>query len=198
MAIPQKPKLLYQVVIERRKFIRRFVWSLLGAVTAVGAGVALTEAANRSLVDPNIVQVGTIVSLVVAALFGLRALVNLWRGLRQRTETLRIFDKGIILQTPRGEQKMGWSQVLAFREGGGGFYLGKRPLVQWGAHRLKLQTGKIFRVSSKYGDLRQLGAILRRYAAHVTGIQMGQMLRAEKPVKLNRSLTVWPGGVEVG
>src|SRR5690349_18329134 len=131
MAIPQKPKLLYQVVIERRKFIRRFVWSLLAAVAAIGAGVALNEAAGRGLVDANVVQAGNIVSLVVAVLFGLRALVNLWRGLRQRTETLRIFDKGIILQIPKGEQKIGWSQVVAFREGGNGIYLGKRPVVQW-------------------------------------------------------------------
>ena len=198
MAIPQKPKLLYQVVIERRKFIRRFVWSLLAAVAAVGAGVALAEAANRGVVDVNVVQTGSIASIVVAVLFGLRALVNLWRGLRQRTETLRIFDKGIVLQTRKGEQKIGWSQVTAFREGGSGIYIGKRPLVQWGGPRLKLQTGKVFKVSSKYGDLRQIGAILRRYSAHVTGMQMGQALRAEKPVKLNRSLTVWPGGVEVG
>jgi hypothetical protein len=198
MAIPQKPKLLYQSVIERRKFIRRFVWSLLATVAAIGAGLALNEAADRGLVDANVVQVGSIASLVVIILFGLRALVNLWRSLRQRTETLRIFDKGIVLQTRKGDQKIGWSQVTAFREGGNGIYLGKRPLVQWGGHRLKLQTGKVFKVTGKYGDLRQLGAILRRYAAHVTGIQMGQTLRAEKPVKLNRSLTVWPGGVEVG
>src|SRR5262245_62168248 len=115
MAIPQKPKLLYQVVIERRKFIRRFVWSLLGAVAAIGAGIALGEAADRGLVDSTLLQVGTIVSLVVAALFGVRAIISLWRGLRQRTETLRIFDKGIVLQTAKNDQKIGWSQVKAFR-----------------------------------------------------------------------------------
>jgi hypothetical protein len=198
MAIPQKPKMLYEVVIQRRKFIRRFVWSLLAAVTALAAAGALNVAENGAPVDATVVQVGVIISLVVAVLFGLRALASLWRALRQRTETLRIFDKGIMLTTPKGEQKMGWSQVTAFREGGSGIYLGSNPLLQWGGHRLKLQNGKVFRVTGKYGDLRKLGGYLRRYAAHVTGIQMGQLLRAEKPVKLNRSLTVWPGGVEVG
>src|SRR5690349_21392162 len=109
MAIPQKPKLLYQAVIERRKFIRRFVWSLLATVAAIGAGLALNEAADRGLVDANVVQVGSIASLVVVLLFGLRALVNLSLSLRQRTETLRIFDKGIVLQTRKGDQKIGWS-----------------------------------------------------------------------------------------
>jgi hypothetical protein len=198
MAIPQKPKLLYQVTIDRRKYVRRFVWSLLAGVTALGAFFAVNEAGGRNLIDANVLQVGSIVSLVMAALFGLRALFNLWRGLRRRTETLRLFDKGIVLTTPKGEQKFGWSQVATYREGGHGLYIGQRPLVQWGAFRLKMQNGGRLNIDGKYGDLRKVGKILRRYGAQVTGIRMGQRLRAEKPVKLNRSLTVWPGGVEIG
>jgi len=198
MAIPQKPKRLYQVTIERRKYIRRLVWSLLAAVGGLGAFFALEEAKIREMADPAILQAGGIISLVAAGLFGLRALIYLWLGLRRRTETLRIFDKGIVVTTPKGERKYSWSQVKIYREGGRGLYLGKRPLAQWGSHRLKMQNGERFTLSGKYGDLRQTGAILRRYAAHSTGIQMGQALRAEKPVKLRRGLTVWPGGVAVG
>jgi len=198
MAIPQKPKLLYQVTIERQASIRRFIWSLLATVAGLAAFFALEEGRARGMADPMLLQAGGVVSLAAAALFGLRALVSLWNGLRLRTENLRIFDKGILLKTPKGERKYGWSQVKTYREGGHGLYLGKRPLLQWGAHRLKMQNGETLKIGGRYGDLRQLGAIIRRYAAHVTGIQMGQMLRAEKPVKLSRSLTVWPGGVEVG
>lgn len=198
MAIPQKPKRLYQVTIERKKFIRRFVWSLLAAVAGLAAFFALEEGKARGMADASILQIGGIVSLVAAGLFGLRALINLWSGLRRKTETLRIFDKGIVVTTPKGEQKYSWSQVKTYREGGHGLYLGKRPILQWGGHRLKMQNGQTLTLGGQYGDLRQLGTILRRYAAHVTGIQMGQALRAEKPVKLNRRLTVWPGGVEVG
>src|SRR5690554_6567889 len=100
MAIPQKPKLLYQATIERRKFIRRFIWSLLAAVTALGAFFALEEGRARNMADPMLLQAGAIISLVAAALFGLRALANFWLGLRRRTETLRIFDKGIVLTRP--------------------------------------------------------------------------------------------------
>jgi hypothetical protein len=199
MAIPQKPRLLYQVTIERRKYFRRFVWSLLAGVAAVAAFLALEETVNRGVeADPKVLQLGSMVSLIVAALFGLRALANLWLGLRRRTETLRLFDKGLALTTAKGDQKYGWSQVTKFREGGSGIYLGRRTLLQWGAPRLKMQTGKSFALNGKYGDLRKINAVLRRYVSPMLGTQMGQMLRAEKPVKLSRSLTIWPGGVQVG
>jgi hypothetical protein len=198
MAVLQKPKLLYQANIVRKKYIRRFVWSLLAAVAGLAAFFALEEGRARGMTDDMLLQAGGVISLVAAALFGLRALVNLWHSLRLRTETIRIYDKGIISQTARGENKYSWSQLRTYREGGRGLYIGKRPLLQWGAHRLKMQNGQTLKLGGRYGDLRQIGAILRRYAARVTGIQMGQTLRAEKPVKLRRGLTVWPGGVEVG
>ncbi len=198
MGMPQKPKRLYQVIIERRKYMRRFVWSLLATVAGLGAFFALEEGKGRGMADATLLQAGGIISLVAAGLFGLRTLANLWLGLRRRTETLRIYDKGIVLERPKGEQKYSWSQVKTYREGGHGLYLGKRPILQWGGLRLKMQNGEKLVLGGQYGDLRLIGSILRKYAAHVTGIQMGQALRAEKPVKLNRRLTVWPGGVEVG
>ena len=73
-----------------------------------------------------------------------------------------------------------------------------KPLVQWGAHKLTMQDGRVLKIDSKYGDMRKLNQILRRAAAHVTGMEMGKALRAEQPVKLNSKLTIWPGGIEVG
>jgi hypothetical protein len=198
MAIPQKPRLLYMVEIKRSLFFRRFMWSVLGVAGAIGALVALDEASGRGLVAQSILQVGGVVSVVICGVFGLRALQNLWRILRRRTETLRIFDKGFVWTTAKGDDKYGWSQLVSYREGGRGLYLGERPIFQWGAHRLQMGDGRVFKVTGVYGDLRKIGTILRRYSAHVTGIQMGRWLRDEKPVKLHPKLIIWPGGVEAG
>jgi hypothetical protein len=198
MAIGQKPKRLYQVMIERQKHVRRFAWSLLAAVAGVGAFFALEEGKARGVADVNLLQAGGIISLIAAGLFGLRAFGSLWLGLRRKTQTLRIYDKGIVLERPKGEQKYSWSQVKTYREGGHGLYLGKRAILQWGGHRITMQNGQKLKLGGQYGDLRLLGSILRKYSARVTGMHMGQALRAEKPIKLNRRLTVWPGGVEVG
>ena len=198
MAIPQKPRLLYQVSIRRSHFFRRFIWSLLGTVASVGALVALDAAAGRNITDRTLLQVGGVVSVIVLILFGLRTLWNFWRTLRWGTVTWRVFTQGLVWTTPKADNKYGWSQLESYREGGRGLYLGKRPIFQWGSHRLKMEDGRVFRIDGKYGDLRQIGTILRRYAAHITGIKMGRRLRAEQPVKLNRSLTVWPGGISVG
>jgi hypothetical protein len=198
MAIPQKPKLLYQVEIKRSSFLRRFLWSFLGAVAAVGALVALDEAAGRGVVDYTVLQIGGAISIVVLILFGLRTLINLWRFLRRRTETLRIFDKGFVWTTPIAERKYSWSELYTYREGGRGLYIGKRSILQWGAHRLQMQDRQVFRITGAYGDFRKLGALIRRYAAHVTGIQMAKRLRDEQPMSLHSRLTLWPGGVQVG
>jgi hypothetical protein len=198
MAISKKPKLRYEKIIRRSLFFRRFAWSVLGAVAGVGAWAALEEAASRGLVDGNLLLVGRVVSLIVFALFALRALVSLWRGFRRRSETLRLFDKGLLWTTPKQTYKYSWSQLEAYREGGHGLYLGKKPILQWGALRLKMADGQVFRITGAYGNLREINAIIRRYAAHFTGIQIGRLLREEQPVRLHRRLTVWPGGIEAG
>lgn len=198
MAVPRKPKLLYQITIERKRFVRRLLWSLLAAVASVGALAALMSVQGRGIGDATLVQVGTIIAVVVIMLFTLRTLVNLRLALRRRTETVRLFDKGFVWSRKGSDQQYGWSKITNFREGGHGLYLGSRPLLQWGAHRLEMEDGAVFRFTGAHGDLRQLGKLLRRPAAHFTGMAMGATLRREQSVKLHRHLTAWPGGLEVG
>ncbi len=198
MAIPQKPKLLLQVTIRRGIHIRRFAWSILGAIAAFGALVAVEEAAGRGLIDWPLRVVGTVVSLGVVTLFLLRGVLSLIRWLRRRDETLRFFDKGFTWTRRNEEYKYGWSQLSAYREGGRGIYIGEHPLFQWGAHRLKLQDGRVFKVTGQHGDLRQFARTIRRYAARATGIRMGEALRDGKQVHLHPRLSIWPRGVEAG
>ncbi len=198
MAIPTKPKLLFQVTIKRALFMRRFMWSLLATVAALGAAGALNAAAERGIADSGLLAIGVAAGLLAAVLFGLRGLFNLWLWLRRRNETVRIFDRGLVWTRTKDEWKYGWSQLDIYRDNGHGLYLGKRVIAQWGAQSLTMTDGRAFKITGAYGDLRQIGAILRRYAAHYTGIRMGRMLREEQPVKLHHQLTVWPGGVEIG
>jgi hypothetical protein len=198
MAIPQKPKLLFEYSVQRGKFFRRLAWSVLGAVAALGGAGAVYTAQERRVADSNLLTAGLVVALLLFAYFLLRALVNLWLFLRRRTESLRFFNQGFVWTRGGNQHKYGWSSLRKYREGGYGVYLGKRPLVQLGGHRLTMRDGRVFKLIGAYGDLRRMAAAVRRPAAQVTGVYMGQTLRQERPVKLHRRLTVWPGGIEIG
>ncbi len=199
MAVPRKPKLLFSAVIERKRYIRRGLWSLLAAAAAVGAALALEVAAGQGVIDTTLQTVGLAAGLAATVFFGLRAALNLWYALRRRTERLRFFDKGFAWEQGGTTYKYRWSQLVTFREGGRGIYFGQRPIIQWGAYRLTMQGGRIFRVTPAHGDLRKFGAAVRRYAAHYTGIRMSRILRdKEGSVKLHRRLVLWPGGIEIG
>lgn len=197
MAI-RKPRLLFHATINRRLYLRRFVWSLLASVAALAAFFILDSPAGRNVADAQLGDIGRVVSLIAALLFGLRALVNLWYGLRRPTESLRFYDRGFIWWRGQAEHKYKWSHLNNYRERGGGVYLGKRPLVQWGDCRFTMLDKRVFTVTGRYGNLREFKRIIRRYPAHVTGIRMGQALRQEEPVRLHPRLTIWPGGIEVG
>ncbi|HEX2907622.1 MAG TPA: hypothetical protein VHO69_12210 [Phototrophicaceae bacterium] len=198
MTGPRKPRLIFQATIRRKPYLRRGAWSVLATVAAIGAVVALDAGAARGQVDPTLRQIGMLVGLIAAGLFALRALISLWQGLRRRDEELRFFDKGFVWKRGKDQAKYGWSQVDVYREGGGGLYLGKRPLVQWGGYTLKMADGRVFKVTGRYGDLREFGKLTRRYPAAFTGTRMAQTLRDEQPVKVHRRLTLWPGGIEIG
>lgn len=198
MAIPQKPKLLYQVTIERKRFFRRFAWALLATVAAAGALIALNIANERGAADATLLIVGVFIAGIVGAIFLVRALFNLWRALRRRSETLRLFDQGFVWTIAGKDYQYGWSKLQTYRDGGHGLYLGKRVLLQWGALKFRMDDDRAFKVTGVHGDLRQLSTFIGRRAAHMTGIYMGKMLRAEKPVKIHPQLIVYPGGVQVG
>lgn len=197
MALPKKPRLLYEISIERRRYFQRFARTLLITVAAFGALVALNTALEQGAADSTLLVVGIIIAAAATTMFALRAAFSLWRGLRRKTETVRIFDQGLVWTRAGQEAKYGWSALQTYRLGGHGLYWGKRVLLQWGAHTLKMRDGRVFRLSGIYGDLRTLASAVGRQAAHVTGIAMGKTLREEHPVKLHRRLTVWPGGIQV-
>lgn len=198
----QKPKLILQAVVERKPYFRRFRLSMIGFLAALGALYALNEVWKRDLIDEWIVNVGWLVAVVVAGLLFLHAVVNLMRGLTRHPEALRFYDKGFAWVRNGQQHRYAWSKIRTFREGGRGLYLGRRPLVQWGAHTLTMVDGQTFRITPRYGDLRRVAAAIRPYAAEVTGTRMGRLLRQGKdkprPVRLHPRLTIWPGGVEIG
>jgi hypothetical protein len=196
--VPTRPKLIYQATIKRKLFFRRFAWSLLATVASIGALVALDEAAGRGLAERQVLQIGGLLAVVVAVLFALRAITNLWRGLTRKSETLRFFDQGFSWTRGDEQYQYGWSKLVFYREGGHGLYIGKRPLLQWGAQRLKMSDGRIFKVTGAHGDTRRFANAVRRPVSDYTGVWMGRSLRKEKPVRLHRQLTLYPGGVKAG
>src|SRR5262245_56999532 len=130
-----RPRLVYQATIRRKPYFRRFAWSVLAAVTGIGALIALDEAAGRQVADRTILQVGGAVAAVVIVYFGLRALVNLWCWLTRRDEAVRFFDQGFSWTRGNDSYKASWSKLDYYREGAHGIYLGRRAILQWGANR---------------------------------------------------------------
>lgn len=198
MAVPRKPQLLFQAFIRRRHFFRRFAWATLAAVASLAAVLALDFSAGRNLIDRQLALAGSIIGIALFLLFGVRAGLNLWRGLRRRDEDVRIFDKGFAWTKGKDQYKYNWSQLATYREGASGIYIGNRPLAQWGAQTMTMLDGQSFKVTGAYGNLRDFTAATRRYAARVTGTRMAQTLREEQPVKLHPRLTLWPGGIQAG
>jgi hypothetical protein len=196
--VPTRPRLIWQATIRRKHYFRRFAWSVLAAVAGMGGLVALDEAAGRGLADRTTLQVGGAVAAVMIVYFGLRALVNLWRCLTRRNEDLRFFDQGFSWTRGGVKYSAPWTKLRAYREGHHGIYLGKRPLLQWGAVRMTMRDGRVFKVTGAYGDMRRFARAVRQIAADITGTWMGRALRNEHSVQLHRKLILHPGGVEVG
>jgi hypothetical protein len=195
----EKPRLLFQATVDRRRYSKRFFWSLLGAVAAAGAGVALTYAYDRGALDNRtILLVGQIVAGVVTVLSLLRAVVALLLWIRRRNETVKFYDKGFVWQRGKDEYKYSWNQIAAFREGVHDIVIRGKPMWQRGAHTLTMRDGKVFRVTSAHGNTRQFAKAVRRYIADVTGTRMGQALRNMKTITIHPQLTVTPVGINMG
>jgi hypothetical protein len=194
----KKPKLLFQAVVTRQPHRRRFWFSVLIIAAALGAWYALDMAGKRGLVDTKLIDIGWLAAAVVVALMTVRAFLSLFRMITRKNENIRFFDRGF--SWTRGDEKYqyGWGKVDVFREGGQGIYLGKRPLLQWGAHTLIMADGQVFKVTPVHGNLRRFARAVRPYIAEATGVQMARALRDEQSVRLHRKLIVWPGGVEIG
>lgn len=199
----EKPKLLFETQVSRRKYVRRVFWNLLAAVAAFGAWVALDSARTRiaDRVDPLLLQAGGIVALGVAALFIVRLVFNLFRAVRRRNETARFFDRGFMWQIGKGaenEHKYAWSQVKNFREGVRTLRLGRLVLAQMGAHVFTMRDGRVYKFTPVHGDMRAFVRTVRPYIADALGERMGRALREGKTVKIHPQLTIAPKGIQAG
>ncbi len=193
----EKPRLIFQANVERKRFFRRFTLAFIVALACGVAWFALEQAGMRGLIDPAVLGVGQIVALVVFVIFTARALVSLFVWLRLKNESLKVFDKGFTWTRGKDAYKSSWNKLVNFREGARALRLAGRPMLQWGAHTLTMQDQRVFKFTSTHGDPRDFVKTVRPYVAEVTGTRMGKALRAERPVKLHPKLTVWPGGVEI-
>lgn len=193
-----KPKLLLEVEVKRRRYFRRFAWLSLALVAVCAALIALDRAAARDLAGDALFVVGQIAGLVLVALLMLRALLNLLRGLRARNETIRFFDRGFSWKRGKTQHKYGWSQLKIFRQAAPGLRLGRWTLFQRGAHILTMRDGQVFKFTAAHGDLRQFARLTRPYIMDVTGTTMGRALRSEKSIRLHPQLIVHGAGVAVG
>jgi hypothetical protein len=203
-ALPQKPKLLYKIVSERKPYFRRFRRALTGAAVAILLYLCLTlipavytqfEAAGD--LGFLVWQGAALLLAVLIALFIGVMLFNLIFWLRRREETLRFYDQGIVWTRKGEDEKYGWGSIQVYRDGSRGWYIGDRPIVQFGSQRVTLKDGTVLNFTGRYGDLREIARIIRPRAARVTGVQIANTIREELPFRLGRGLTVWPGGVEV-
>ncbi|MBL8156514.1 MAG: hypothetical protein JNM70_20205 [Anaerolineae bacterium] len=196
-AVPSKPKLLLEFSLKRRPYFRRALLAFMAFGAGLAALYALHEAWARGQLETTPWLIGAGASILIVVLFGLRFLGHMWRWLRRRDESLKLFNRGLIWNRADEEVKAGWSALHTYREGLRGIYLGGRPLAQWGALTLTLRDGRVLKFTSRLGDLRPAAKLMRRAAAQITGDVMAQALREDRPVRLHRHLTVWPAGVQI-
>jgi len=194
----EKSRLIFQRDIKRGRYVRRLFRQVLGFLAVLGAYFAVGEAAARGVIAGLTVDIGRLAAIVLGGLFVVRAGSYLFYALTRRSEELRFYSKGFVWVRGKEAFKYPYPELVRYREGGRGLYIGMRPLVQWGAHTLEMRDGEVFRVRPRHGSLKRFADRVRPHAANVTAIQIGQTLRAGRPVQLHRNLTVYPGGVEIG
>jgi hypothetical protein len=194
-----KPKLLFLTKVERKPYLRRFWFWLFLGIIAGGAWFGVEEAVRRQLIDGTIYSIGVIAALLLVTLAAVNTLLNLIRYLIRKNETARFLDRGFQWIRGKDEYQTSWNRLESMREtNASGIYLGKRPLIQWGSHTLKMRDGKVFRFTPVHGDMRRFLRAVRPYVADVTGSRMGTSLREEQPVMITRGLTLFPGGLKAG
>jgi hypothetical protein len=183
-AIPQPPKLLLEATLKRRPYFRRALLALLGLVATLLVLYAVNEAETIGTLPAGLWLPGVGIALVLAVLFLLGLLINLWRWLRGSDEKLRLYDQGFVWTHANETRKYGWSALHTYRET-------RRTLY------LTMRDGRVIKIGDRHGDVQNWAFLLRKRAARVTGTQIARAIREERPVRLHRRLTVWPGGVEI-
>jgi hypothetical protein len=188
--------------VERRKHFRRFAWNLLVIVAALGAWVALDRISGQGLgaakLDPVLLRAGKVIALGVAALFAVRGIFGLIRGLSRRNEFARFYDRGFTWQRGKQKFKYGWGQVKTYREGVRQWRLGRLVLGQVGAQTFTMGDGNVFKFTAVHGNPRRFADLIRPYIADVTGEKMGRALRDDKSIRLHKNLVMASAGIVAG
>lgn len=200
MVTVERPRMLFRAEIQRKRYLRRFFWMLLATVAALGAVVALDISSGRGnlTVDAEVLRLGKIVGVAVAGILLLRAFFNLFKWLRTRAEKVVVMSRGIIWERKGKQYKYSWSQVRTFREGLRSIYLFGRPVLQRGAHVLKMRDDREYRITGRHGDTRLFLRAVRPYIADVTGVRMARLLRENRPVKVHKNLILHSKGLKIG
>lgn len=195
----QKPRRLLHLSVEKKTYWKRLRFILIMFLAVLAAWAVLEGSASLALEDPQLRNIGRLVALFLMILLLLRIALAYFRWVTRPNESIQIFDKGLVWTRNGETSKYPWAKVSVFREGGRGLYLGKRPLIQWGAHTLTMTDGQVFSMVPYHGDMRQYARIVRPLVAEVTGTRMGRSLRSTaRSIRLHPKLLLWPGGVEAG
>ncbi|MCC6615524.1 MAG: hypothetical protein IT320_18770 [Anaerolineae bacterium] len=192
----EKPRLLLQAELRRKPYWSRLPILVLGTIAASGAYWALSVAQRRGLADSLLLDVGRLVAVVLAGLLAVLTGLSFYRGLTRRNERIQIYDQGFVWKRGKQSRRYAWNKVNVFREGAGGVHVFNRPLLQWGSQQIVTRDGATYRFKPAHGDTRRFARAVRKYVGPLTSTRMGQMLRAERPIKIHPRLTVYPGGVE--
>ncbi len=192
----EKPRLVFQTEMRRRPFWSRLPILLLGLGAASAAYWALSVAQRRAVADSLLLDVGRLVAVILAGLLAVLVGLCLFRAVTRRNEQIQVFNQGFTWNRRRQKRRYAWSKVKTFREGAVAIWLFDRPLLQWGSQQIVTTDGLVHHFTPAHGDTREFARVVRRYVGPLTSTRMGQMLRAERPIKLHPRLTVYPGGVE--
>jgi hypothetical protein len=119
------------------------------------------------------------------------------RGLRNKNETVRFFDRGFRWQRGKEAHKYAWSDIAVFRQGIRQFRLGKRILFQSGAHTFKMRDGEVFYFKPLHGDSKSFLLRVRPFISDMMGERIGRALRNGKTVRVHPDLALSAEGLEV-
>ncbi|MEM6285301.1 MAG: hypothetical protein AAF787_24140 [Chloroflexota bacterium] len=208
-----KPRLVYRAKVDRSIYRQRLNRAIIGMLAGGGVffmlGLPLVVDAiiNLNLMSigrlpPNAFEIGTLVGGRVIAMLILivsasRAIVNLIRYTRRRTEEVRFYDVGFVWIRGDTQQKYGWNAVKTVRENPRYLFIRKQPVLQWGEVSFLMRDGETYRVTPEHGDLRGFLKRVRGFYAAEIGTRMGQRLRLNKPFKVHPLLVVTPEGIEL-
>src|SRR5688572_16763354 len=105
-----EPQLVFKADIQRKPYRKRFWFSLLVIIAAVGAWYALDTAGKRGLVDSRLTDIGWLAAALVVTLMTIRAVISLIRWLTRKNETLHFYDQGFTWIRDSQKHKYGWSK----------------------------------------------------------------------------------------